>query len=322
MNIVIVRNGAYMKHVLKAEFPTNKWVDSLLFEAILIDSGFTDNTTSYISDIYFIFSEKTKLLLDAMSLLLAISNQYANLKINVHLDFIQSESLFGYLDRIGFIELLDSRVNVNSSKLKKEELRSVKYKGNNKSLLELRHIDISFFDENLPRDLLYFFNKNTNGKYGKKAYTFISEIYENVRDHSESKILGFIGIQEYYKETDKHHIQTVISDNGIGIMGGLKPAIISGKYTNLKQMSDIDIILEIFQNGRISRVDEDGRGLGLSRSNEILRNLNNSCICIRQKDFILKLTYRNGYVLKKDVKKNLFPLHGTHICIDIKVDSL
>jgi hypothetical protein len=67
-------------------------------------------------------------------------------------------------------------------------------------------------------------------EYSQPAFTVISELFGNVRDHSKSEILGFAALQLY--KGKRPHIQTVVSDSGRGIIGTLRP-ILESKYPKL-----------------------------------------------------------------------------------------
>ena len=57
----------------------------------------------------------------------------------------------------------------------------------------------------------------------------LSELLQNVEEHSGAATPGFAGLQ-FYKKTN--HIQTVISDSGLGIVGTLMP-VLSQRYPEL-----------------------------------------------------------------------------------------
>lgn len=61
------------------------------------------------------------------------------------------------------------------------------------------------------------FVEHSSANYSLEAKTVFSELVGNVTDHSESQIPGLAGLQVYRPYNKPKHIQTVISDSGLGI---------------------------------------------------------------------------------------------------------
>ena len=154
------------------------------------------------------------------------------------------------------------------------------------------------------------------------AFTVLSELFNNVQEHSEATTSRFAGLQ-FYKRGN--HIQTVISDNGLGIVGTLKP-VLKDRYPEIARKiaaSGIHegeaLLQEVFSVGRISQVNEDGRGLGLKRSGELAGKFK-AKISVRQKDFELRV-YHSQQGVRFYRSLNLARIEGTHICFDFALDS-
>lgn len=106
---------------------------------------------------------------------------------------------------------------------------AVTHRGKNDGVVELASIDHRNPDESIPKRLKNSLVNCAGEQYSQSAFTFISELFGNVRDHAKSEIPGFAALQ-YYPRGGK--IQVVISDSGIGIVGSLQP-VLEHKYQEL-----------------------------------------------------------------------------------------
>lgn len=194
--------------------------------------------------------------------------------------------------------------------------------GNNDGVVELASIDHRLPDETIPKRLKNSLVSCAGERYSQSAFTVISELFGNVRDHAQSQIPGFAALQHYPKGGK---IQTVISDSGVGIVGSLQP-VLAHKYPAIFEKLDFskpeagpELVLQVFRQGQISSSSDDGRGLGLKRSGEVAANYN-ATISIRQQNFELTMVYAHGK-LTSDYRVGIPTLHGTHICFEFLIDS-
>ena len=304
---------------LKIEFPQNRWVDSALFEQSIISiNNFFDST---IKEVTLVIPSKCNMLLDATAKLLALCNQLVNQKKKVTVDFNSCKPTMHYFNRLGFFDQLSLAVSVLPSRpnISRAEL----YKGSNDSLMEFGIIDLEELDESIPKQLKMTFVSHVGDEYSQPAFTVISELFGNVIDHSETLIPGLAALQ-LYKGRNKH-IQTVVSDNGKGIIGTLSP-ILPVKYPELAEKFDLNcpksalkLIVEIFEKGEISQSMDDARGLGLKKSRDVAAKFN-AHISIRQESFEVKLIYKEGKLDNYESNFGLSKLFGTHVCFDFFLD--
>lgn len=261
-------------------FPEVSWLDSNTFEQTLSQVG--SPLESQADKITFIIGNKCSILLEAASRFLALCNQLIMIGKTVTVDFSACKATLHYFDRIGFCDLLDQDIEILPSRPKSSKAKS--YKGNSNNLTEFDAINPISPDHQIPRDLQKTFISHAGEAYSTLALTVLSEPFNNVHDHSNSPINGFAALQLY--NGNKKHIQTVISDSGIGIAGSLRP-VLADKYPSLQSKfsprsiyTDVLLIKEVFENGGISKVYEEARGLGLNRTFKLAVKYNaNISIC-------------------------------------------
>jgi len=305
--------------VLKVVFPvpTRNWLTSAGFEEVIKQyNGLWDEETTTIEMTFLGGS----FLLDSLGKLLALINQLVYAGKSISLDFCACDKSFSYLCRVGFFELIDKGVVVTPN----IKDASCHY-GHNTKVMEFGIITPEEPDESIPLQLKQAFIEQAGKTNSNAAFTMISELFGNVRDHSKSLIDGFAALQVYERTKT---IQTVISDSGIGIVGSLRP-VLEERYPKLfKEFSDINdesdalLIKRVFEEGRISSAennDDESRGLGLKRSGDIAAKFN-AQIHIRQESFELTLIYSQGKLSRHEVSYGLQKLSGTHICFDFSLE--
>lgn len=307
---------------LRIVLPANCWVDCNLFEKTLATTGSPIDSDA--QAITFVIPEGCSLLLEAIARLMALSNQLVHYGKHVAIDFTLSIPTFTYLDRLGFFDHLSEDVTVLPTR-PATSAASV-YKGNSENVVEMGAIDPVAPDESIPKQLKERFVLHAGSKYSQPAFTVLSELFGNVRDHSESPIPGFVALQ-FYKKHGKYpaHIQTVISDSGKGIIGTLGP-ILAKKYpellkeiTNSTSPPEELLLKKVFTQGEISQSDDEGRGLGLKRSSDYASNFG-ATILVRQERCEAKFFYSNGNLCDFEFEENMPRILGTHICFDFKLD--
>lgn len=300
-------------------FPEVNWLDSDTFEQTLWKLGSPLESNADI--ITFTVAKKCQILLEAASRFLALCNQLVLIGKVVNVDFSATTSTLHYLDRCGFCDRLDASVNVLPER--PAESKAKAYKGNSENLREFGEIDPQNIDSKVVEELQKSFISHAGAKFSALALTVISEPFNNVHDHSDTPICGFAALQKYHG--NQKHIQTVVSDSGVGIAGSLRP-ILNKKYPKLEKKfsprsvkTDVLLIKEVFEKGGISQVDDDDRGLGLNRTFELAVKYNAN-ISIRQENFELKIYYRNGVLKNFSQTENVVKILGTHFCFDFFLD--
>lgn len=299
---------------LEINFPSGCWLSSREFETALSLTGSPLSVNC--STIVFTFPKECKILLDAISRILSLCNQLAHENKKVILKFFDQVGC-SFLDRVGFFEQLDDEVIVCPER--PLDHKSQTFKGNNHATVEFGEINISSPDQSIPEQLVDSFIASAGKSHEVAALTVISESFLNVIKHSQTPISGFVALQAY-KKSKKPHIQTVISDSGLGIIGTLKPGFKTNyedlaSYLDLEKVDDqIKLILKILNDGGIS-CEGVGAGAGLKSSGDLAAKYN-AKISIRQETFELELEHIKGqYKISKNLR-DMPLIRGTHICFD------
>ncbi|MBB6134398.1 hypothetical protein HD842_002540 [Massilia aurea] len=304
---------------LKVEFMECSWMSADIFEESLLNKNVLDGNHSAVT---FVIAKDCNILLEALARILAICNQLRALKKKVTIDFSNCKKSIGYFSRIGLFDQLEKDIEIKPYRPMKS--RATTYAGNNNSVVELRSIDPISPDRKIPKNLKESFEVCAGKSYSQVAFTVLSELFGNVYEHSGSTRPGFAALQAYAGK--KPHIQTVISDSGVGIVGTLMP-ILEKKYPELLRKinsSKLDprvaLLTEVFLKGGFSKSDDDGRGLGLKRSAGIAKQFS-AKISVRQETFELRMNYVNGQI-KFSHSLGLTKILGTHICFDFLLDDM
>lgn len=292
------------------------WITADSFEQSLIDSGYVSPNGILRFNVKLPIN--CKIMLDATARLLALVNQLAHGGKVVSVDFTDCRVTKSYLDRAGFFDQLHDDIIVSPSRPKKSAAQ--RYRDNSTTLFEFRTIDLVRGRDRVPTQLADKFVENAGDIYSDAAFTIISELIDNVHEHSKSPIPGFAALQRY--EGNNPHIQTVVSDSGLGITSTLKPALAKHYPTLHRKMklndiqSDIKLLETALKKGSLSQLGKTGgRGCGLHQSAEFALKYH-AHISVRQETFSLQLRYKNGAFEKSIVMKNLPYIAGSHICFD------
>ncbi len=306
---------------LIVKLTAKKWIDCSSLEKSLLSAGSPLDAPN--SAIKFIIPKDSGILLEASARLLALCNQLVAAHKKVTLDFTDCIATLTYLDRMGVFDHLDSSIQVMPQRPR--DSRALRFAGKSAALVELGTIVPNKLNRKLVSDLTKTFVRQSCQTYEIVAFTIFSELVGNVSGHSNTIIPGFAALQMYSPQKNKH-IQTVVSDNGVGIVKTLKP-VLAEHYPNLHKKykddtvaSDIGLVTEVLKKGEVSRHGADaGRGLGfLSTTKQAMKF--DAKLSIRQENFSIELQYKNGALLKKTSKKDLVTILGTHICFDFYVD--
>lgn len=306
------------KTELKILLPGGGWLNAASFEDALTRAG--SPLDSSCPRITFVLGEDCKLMLDALARLLALSNQLVLAGREVTIDFSESKPTLTYFNRIGFFDNLSTGVVV-VPKRPRSSLAAI-YEGNNQNVVELKKIDQN--SEEIPVRLWKSFVQCAGQSYSTAAFTVLTEQYGNVIEHSGAAT-GFAGLQSYQGGGPKQHIQTVISDNGHGIVKTLQPALERSRPEVLKRLAKpglhpgVALLQAVFEEGGLSCVSEPGRGLGLKKSGDWAEKFRGT-VSVRQEDFELQIHYSPGRVNFSHSLKRV-RLKGTHICFDFPLDQ-
>lgn len=308
--------------------PGDTWLTQDDFEEALSKSGNPLDGTYKAADI--IFPKNCSLMMVAIARMLSLLNQLSSRNIAVTIDLTKCKRTRTFLNRSGFYDLLDQKITVLPFRPQLGNSDAVKYVDNSESLVEFGSIDMGSTKaeiSELIKRLGQRFVSEASKDYLTVIMTVFSELINNVKDHSNSHIPGFAALQSYNGKGRKKHIQTVISDSGLGVVATLR-ATLQGNYPELYAKfpagllrSDIDLVKHVFSNGGISRHgSKEGRGLGFESSRK-QASKNEALLIIRQTHFSIELNYKDGELVTAEVKENLSLINGTHICFDFFIDT-
>ncbi|MFP0265612.1 ATP-binding protein [Acinetobacter pittii] len=284
------------------------------------------------SNVIFDFSNKS-LFLDCILKILSITNQLINAGSKVTLKFDEDSESIGYLSRCGFfdkihedVEVLPGRPEISLAKL---------HNANSETLFEIISINANYDESYLERLDELMEAKLSDGDKDfllNKLSTFIGEIVGNIRDHGLSNIDGYIALQIY----SSGKIVIAISDSGAGLITTLRDEALIYYQANpelrvLKDptlTNDIELLKYVFNKGRISRTGLDERGLGLSRTNNVLKKISNTKVTninltIRQQTNEIHFPFGIDGIetLGCRTKQDLTFIKGTHFVLTIQLDK-
>lgn len=300
------------------EFPENTWIDAELFEDYLSAAG--SPLDGPVDSLRIVVPSGCSLLLDAAIRLLALCNQVVAIGSSVEIDFSNSRETTKWLGRVGFHDFLDQRVVLIPGRPPISGAKT--YRGNNAKVHEFERIVPSSLDDEIPKRLKACFVEHAGEEGSNAAFTFIAELFENVVEHSKTTTPGFVGLHKYHGR--EPHLQTVVSDNGIGILGSLGPTLavhyptLANKYDLSNPDHQIALVKKMLTKGEISSAGK-GKGLGLKKATDAARTFR-ADLSIRQENFSVTLSFRNG-VLSQRSRKGLSLIRGTHVCFDFLLDG-
>ncbi|MAT64342.1 MAG: ATP-binding protein [Gammaproteobacteria bacterium] len=294
------------------------WVTADAFETSLRQAGpLLDGT---IDSVNIVFRASSKPMIESTARILALANQLSHQGKLVTLDFEAAEKTRTYLDRAGFFDHLDEAVQVFPER--PVHSAAGKHKGRSDTLVEFGGVDPEAVSQELINDLARTFVLQSSNEYSEAAVTVFGELINNVVEHSQTDLPGFAGLQKYGGR--RKHIQTVVSDSGVGIAQSLRPALLP-HYPRLHNQfggesleSDIGLVSEAMSKGEISRFGS-ARGLGFKSSSAQAMKFN-ACFTVRQETFCLKFIYEDGALIRIERQTGLSKLLGTHICFDFYID--
>jgi hypothetical protein len=225
----------------------------------------------------------------------------------------------GYLDRMGFFDLLHPEIRVMPH-LPSTSMADI-YRGENPYLIEFRIINPFHCDRSLPNcleDALVQAVKDRPDRkaLGNMAYTVFSELIGNIYDHSATDLDGYAVLQVY---PQGRSVKVAVSDSGKGILDTLRPGL-KTQNSQLANSSDTHLIVEAFRTG-LSRHGER-RGCGLKRSADHAIRFGAKLEVRLPTCYVRLLPSPNGYRPNTAYTYDRVPLiWGTHIVFDFHLDK-
>lgn len=239
-------------------FPAT-WVDASWFETALRASCGPHAPSSH--DIVFEIPADCKIMIDSAIRLLSLVNQLALTTRRTQLRFEEGEAgTMGYLNRMGFFDCLDPRVNIEPER--PFISGAALHRGENRMLVEIARINKDVRDNELPTRLSDAVEKACASRadvkeLGGAVWTIFAELIQNIFDHSDTQLDGYAALQVYQ---GGNKVSVAVSDSGRGIMDTLRPALRT-EFPKLADLSDTEVLVEVFRQG-VSRHGTD-RGCGL-----------------------------------------------------------
>ena len=131
---------------LQVEFGGKTWLTAKDVERLLSKAG--SPLDSPCQRVVFSLKASSRMMLEALARLLALSNQLSHAGKTVILDFTESRSTATYLDRLGFFDHLNRTIQVLPIRSRRGLSRQ--YRGNNDGLIEFRAIDPAQEESEIP----------------------------------------------------------------------------------------------------------------------------------------------------------------------------
>lgn len=291
----------------------DRWVDAAQLENTLRRCG--DPHDARFTGVAVHFPPKCKLIIDASIRLLSLLNQLQLCTKAVSLHFLGGdEGVMGYLDRIGFFDHLHLDIVVHPHR----PLLSgaIIHRGGNRGLVEIARINRLGCDEALPGRLAKAVEANCAGRadvkeLGGAIFTIFAELVGNIFEHSNTQLDGYAALQTYTKG-DK--LSVAVSDSGLGIMETLRPTL----PTQLRQLKDVQLLVEIFREGLSRHGGDRGNGLKGSAAKAIKYKAELDVRLPNQR--VLLIPSPDGYRSNTAWCEDQLPLMwGTHIAFHLKL---
>jgi hypothetical protein len=303
--------------ICQIAFPST-WIDASTLESAL-RSGCTPHGTG-VYEVLFRFPTGCKIMVDSAVRLLSLINQLNHSMRRVRLDFAEGEAgTMGYLDRMGFFDHLAKEVDVLPAR---PSLSGAKiYGGTNTRLVEIASINPEARDKLLPSRLTDAMMDSCGNRADAKelegaAWTIFAELIDNIFSHSSTQLDGYAALQVYSRGDC---VKVAVSDSGLGILSTLRPAI-KTEFPSLENLSDINLLVEIFRQG-ISRHGTD-RGCGLKGSATKAIKFNGELDVRLPNNRVLLTPGKEGYKPNIAYCYDDLPLiWGTHICFTFRLDD-
>lgn len=294
-----------------------QWVDSQFFEASLNNAVAPHEP--YVKQVVFEMPIGCRIMVDTGIRMLSLANQLRYAQKQITLDFKNDkDGTYGYLNRIGFFDHLDSEIEVLPEKpsLSGASL----YRGSNARLVEIEKINPNHKDRSLPTRLADALDEAVRHRpdhdsLSFAAFTVLSELTDNIFQHSSTELDGYAVLQVY-----KSGVKVAVSDSGKGIIETLRPSLRS-EFPRLTNLTDTELIVEAFRTG-LSRHGR-GRGCGLRRSAEQAIKYNATLDVRLPTCRVFLEPSTDGYTPTKAYCYENIPLiWGTHISFSFKLDNV
>lgn len=307
---------AIASNTLTINLPSG-WVDADRLVDLMTTSGDPNGGSVY--RVTFFFPAPCKIMVDAGVIILCLANQLVRCTKTVQLIFAGGmEGTMGYLNRLGFFDLLDPLVKVFPQRPSPPpNERTI---GTSSNLLEYVALSKTSRDAKLPDRLSKRVgsacsNRQDRESLEQAAYTVFAELIENVYQHCDSSLDGYAALQVYRRGDHNGKVRVVVSDCGKGIVHTLKPTLES---PTLSKLPDELLIVEIFRQGLSKKGKGGGCGLKACAAQAVRYKTDFS---VRVPSCSVRLSPGSGNYSIARLRKDLPLIWGTHLCFDFTLDN-
>tara|TARA_R110002049_G_scaffold20717_2_gene75869 strand:- start:5626 stop:6549 length:924 start_codon:yes stop_codon:yes gene_type:complete len=301
------------------EFPAT-WSTSNHFESTLQQSG--DPLREPDMHVEVRVPSGCFIMVDAGVRLLSYLNVLAHINKAVVLDFEDGEEgTMGYLDRMGFFECLNPRVEVRPSRpaFSRAEL----YRGSNQSLVEFAKIRLGARNQELPRMLVDSLlekvgDTSSRSVLEQAVFTMFGELIDNIFRHSNTELDGF-AVSQYYGGR-RNEVFIAVSDSGEGPMKRLTP-VLPKYYPDLVDATESELLVAMFTRGvsRLRKANKSGLAYAAHHALKFDASLD---VRIPTTHIELRPATEGGYAAQGYVSSNLPLVWGTHVAFNFRLDAL
>lgn len=292
------------------------WIDARRFERALRNCG--DALSNPFSVVVVRISAGCNLMIDVVIRLLSFCNQVLAMTKRLRLDFLGgTDGCMGYLDRMGFFDGLSRDAEVTP--YRPSFSGAALHRGGNRGLVEIERFSGKVrADQSLPDKLARAVERGCASRHDRTQVAnsianIISELVDNVTEHSETPLDAYAVLQTYTKK-----VVVAVSDSGNGIMGTLRPAL-ERRQSPLAELSETDLLVAIFRQG-LSSHEENNRGMGLMTSaRSAIRYRADLDVRLLNQRVLLKPS-GNAYTSNMAYTQEGLPLlWGTHIAFSLNL---
>lgn len=312
---------AHAEHTLYAVMP-GRWLSPEQFEALVSKHRFEEHLRRG-GTVVFSFPERAGVPAGLGLWLLSFLNQLAALgRGRIHLEFESKATLFSYLDRSGFLQLLSDRISTDPQRPVISGADA--HRGQTQGLVEIAALrpgttgaDRQDIVRKVVDSLVDFYpsGEEKTRRLRNHAFTVLGELVDNVFSHSRTLLPGYVSLQAYDK-TRSPRIQLGVSDSGIGIPASIRETL----DAKVVGRSDADLVIQAFKDGLSRHGSNAGRGCGLPQCAALAAKYGSTLFVRTPSAQIVlhpateQLPYHNARV-----QQAVGPLAGTHIYLEFRV---
>lgn len=304
--------------VIRVDLP-HGWLKPEQFEALAAADGLRERLAAGATAL-FCFPHPAALPAGIGLTLLSLLNQLAAIdEGRVRLEF-ESRDLFAYLNRNGFLHLLDGRIETTPARPSVSSAEV--HRGMSDRLVEIAALvpgtsgDVkqSLVGDLVDKLIQFYPADNRAKRLRGSVFTALGELVDNVFNHSFTRIPGY-AILQAYKGT-KPAVQIAVSDSGLGIPRSIRQALTE----RVAAKSDVELIVQAFRDGLSRHGTTSGRGCGLPRCAALATEYG-SWLRVRTPEALVTLhpARKPGSPHEAHVVLPRGRLDGTHICLEFPV---